>query len=313
MLLSGERTSIPEAEAKALFLTYDPKSSFSKPEDRLLVVETSADPESVSRRVAFARRVGLLLSKPADASDVVRDRRIRFRAFSIGHTPKPRPNVARVLEGLDASVDLENPDYEFSLISGEEEYLILSTPGLMRQAWRTRRPRKRPFFHPSAIFPKLSRALVNLTRCKEGALLLDPFVGTGSILLEASEIGLIPVGIDKSNQMARGALSNMKAFRQSWLGVIRADAFTPPIVDIDGVATDVPYGRASSTGGKSAESVVDLVLKTLPDLLGTDKRLVMMHPSYIPVKPGASLRVEEEHYVYIHKKLTRAITILRKT
>lgn len=278
-----------------------------------MVVETSTNPENVSRRVAFARRVGLLLSSPSDASEVVKGRRIRFHSFSIGDAPVRRSDMEPLLKGLDASVDLENPDYELSLIAGKKEYLMLSTPRIMKQAWTLRRPRRRPFFHPSAIFPKLSRALVNLTRCKEGDLFLDPFAGTGSIPMEAFEVGLTPVAIDRSRRMARGALLNMKAFRQSWLGVIRADAFFSPVVGVDGMATDVPYGRASSTAGKSAANVVELAMEKLPDLLNPGCRLVLMHPSQVSVESGGNLRVEEEHYIYIHRKLTRAITILRKT
>ena len=56
----------------------------------------------------------------------------------------------------------------------------------MRQDWVIRRPRARPFFHPAAIFPKLSRALVNLSRVGAGEVFLDPFCGTGSLLLEAT-------------------------------------------------------------------------------------------------------------------------------
>ena len=313
VLLSGEKTSLPEAEAKALILTYDPKATFSMPEARVLIARTSAGPERVAGRVAFARRVGVLLSDPADASDAVKGRRIRLRSFSVADTPTERPAAASVLRGLDAEVDLEDPDYEFSLVIGRDQYLALSSPRVMNQSWASRRPRKRPFFHPSAIFPKLSRALVNLTRCQEGEVLLDPFVGTGSIPIEASEVGLVPVAIDRSKRMAEGALSNMIALGQSWLGIIRADAFSLPLIKVDGVATDVPYGRASSTGGVTTRAVVDFAMESLPALLDHGRRLVVMHPSHTRLESSSELRVEEEHYIYIHSKLTRAITILRKT
>ena len=313
VLLSGERTSIPEAEARALVLTYDSQASFTMPEPRVLIAETTADPEKVAGRVAFARRVGVLLSEPVDASRIVRGKRIRFRSFSLGETPARPTDVASVLRGLDAEVDLENPDYEFTEINGRNRYLGLSIPRVMKQTWSSRRPRRRPFFHPSAIFPKLSRALVNLTRCREGDIFLDPFAGTGSIPLEASEVGLVPVSIDRSRRMAEGSLANMTAFGQTWLGVIRADAFFLPLLEVDGVATDIPYGRASSTGGMTSGAVMDFVVDRLPAFLKTGGRLVIMHPSQVHVGSSSELSVEEEHYIYIHRKLTRAITILRKT
>jgi len=313
VLLSGEKTSIPEAEARALFLAYDPNSTFAFPEERVIIVKSSVVPETVSRRIAFSRRVGALLSSPSDAAEVVKGKKVRFRSFSLRGRPEPRSDFDALLRGLQVSVDLEEPDYEFTRVSGRGDYLILSTPANMMQDWSSRRPRRRPFFHPAAIFPKLSRALVNLTQCKEGETLLDPFVGTGSIPIEASEVGLSPVAIDRSRRMANGALSNMRAFGQSWPGVIRGDAFSLPIVKVDGIATDMPYGRASSAGGKSASAVLSLAVERLPGVLKTGGRLVLMHPSHVPIDAPGELRVEEEHYIYIHRKLTRAITILRKT
>ena len=311
VLLSGERTSIPEAEARALFLTYDPGSRFSSPEDRILVVESSASPERVAGRIAFARRVGLLLPDASTAAEIVRGRRIRVRTFSLGGST-PHPDLPALLEGLDSSIDLENPEFELTLVIGRSEYLALTVPSAMNQGWSLRRPRRRPFFHPSAIFPKLSRALTNLTRCREGEYLLDPFAGTGSILIEAAQIGLNAVAMDRSASMVRGAVQNMKAFRQSWSGVVRADAFNAPLSAVDGIATDTPYGRSASTGGETAKSIVEQVLRRLPGHLRSGGRMVLMHPSHVPVDVPADMSLEEEHYVYIHRKLTRAITILRK-
>jgi tRNA G10 N-methylase Trm11 len=113
--------------------------------------------------------------------------------------------------------------------------------------------------------------------------------------------------------MAEGSLSNMNAFGQTWLGVIRADAFSLPLIEVDGVATDIPYGRASSTGGMTSRAVMDFVVERLPAVLKDGSRLVIMHPSQLHVGSSTELDVEEEHYIYIHRKLTRAITILRKT
>lgn len=312
-LLSGEKSSIPQAEARALFLAFDPDTTFSVPEDRVLIAVTKAKPEDVARRIAFARRVGLLLSSPTDASETVRGSRIRFRSFSIAESPSKQPDIISLLKGLDAEVDLKNPDYEISFIRGRERYFVLSVPRLMKQGWAVRRPRKRAFFHPSAIFPKLSRALVNLTRCKEGDIFLDPLAGTGSLPIEAAEVGLRPVAIDNSRLMVRGALSNMKGLGQAWLGVIRADAFTSPVVRVDGIATDVPYGRASSTGGKTSKNVVDLAMRRFPKLLKTGGRMVIMHPKQVGIESNSEVRVEEEHVLYVHRKLIRAITILRRT
>lgn len=312
VLLSGEGISIASAEAKALFLAYDPSSRFDMPEGRVLLAETDADPDLVSRRIAFARRVGILLEKPGDAAEAVRGKRVSFRPFSLPGSPFEPLTAAGVLRGLDARVDLERPDVEFTSVAGKSRYLLLTHPGTMRQGWSSRRPRSRAFFHPSAIFPKLARALVNLTRVKEGETLLDPFAGTGSLLLEAWIVGARAVAMDQSRKMASGSLSNMRKLGQEWLGVIRGDAFRPPMVSVDAVATDVPYGRASTTRGNAPADVVGKALDALPQVVRSGGRVVLMHPKQVSVTQREELEVEEEHDMYIHKRLTRTITVLRR-
>lgn len=310
VLLSGEGSTIPEAEAKALFMTSDPESKFYSPEPRVVIAETQADPVSVARRVAFSRRVGLLFEEPSTIAESVKGKSIRVRRFHLGDGD--RPERFDLLDGLSVRIDLENPDFEVTHVSGQREYFALTRPSEMRQSWALRRPRRRAFFHPSAIFPKLSRALVNLTMCKEGSVLFDPFCGTGSIPMEAAEVGMRVVAMDRAAVMARGSLANMRFFGQSWAGVIRGEASSPPIREVDGIATDVPYGRAASTEGRNAEEVMSIATEVLPRVMRSGATMVLMHPEDGPVKSGGGLKVLGEHRLYVHKRLTRIITILRK-
>jgi putative methyltransferase (TIGR01177 family) len=311
VLLSGEPTSIPRAEAKALFLAYDSGSRFESPEQRVLLAQSTADPFVVGARIAFSKRVGPFISTPSEVAETVRGKPVRVRSFSLPTGSSP-VDPEEVLRGLDVRVDLENPAFELTVVEGKRRYLALTSPTAMRQGWSLRRPRRRPFFHPAAIFPKLSRALVNLSRCKEGELFLDPFAGTGSLALEASEIGAKVVAFDRAGKMTRGSLANMKKFGQEWLGVVMCDSFSPPVTRVDAIATDVPYGRASSTGGKGADRVVRDALSAAQALLRSGSMLVIMHPKNLPAEPGSEWSFEEEHELYVHKRLTRAITVLRR-
>jgi tRNA (guanine10-N2)-dimethyltransferase len=311
VLLSGEGTTIPSAEAEALFLARDPHSKFESPHPRILIVDSTADPFWVGARVAFARRVGPLVEDRADAARWLDGHRVRFRCFDLGRGGRA-PDPGEYLQGMNVSIDLENPEYELTLVRGESTYLAVTAPGNMHQGWSDRRPRKRPFFHPAAIFPKLSRALVNLSRCKEGDIFLDPFSGTGSIPIEAHLVGAQVVAIDVADEMARGALRNMKHFDQDWLGVIRADSARPPVRRVDALATDIPYGRASSTRGRKPREVVDDLLPSLATLMADHSLLVIMHPQSLPVVGLPGLSLLEEHHLHVHKLLTRTITVLER-
>src|SRR5208337_4006012 len=104
VLLSGENTTIPEAEARSIFLAYDPASRFTSPEKQVLIAESNADPGLVARRVAFARRVGVLLDNPLSAAGMVKGKKVRLRVFSAGR-PTPNLDAETVLRGVDAEVD----------------------------------------------------------------------------------------------------------------------------------------------------------------------------------------------------------------
>ncbi len=310
VLLSGEESPIPGAEAKALFLAYDPLSTFRAPERRIMLADSAADPFVVGSRAAFSRRVGVLLSDPREANEYVRGKRVRVRSFDLRQQRPLEPG--RVLSGVQVEVDLSRPDYELTVVRGEEDYIALTAPLKMRQGWSLRRPRRRAFFHPSAMFPKLSRALVNLSRVREGGVLLDPFAGTGSIPIEASIIGARAVAVDQASRMTLGSLANMRGFRQEWLGVVRADCFMLPLTRADAVVTDVPYGRASTTYGVDRERVLDQALSESARVLRLGSRAVIMHAKDGGAMSSRAFATEEEHDLYVHKLLTRTISILRR-
>jgi tRNA G10 N-methylase Trm11 len=46
--------------------------------------------------------------------------------------------------------------------------------------------------------------------------------------------------------------------------------------------------------------------------MGTESRMVLMHPDDVPVPPTSQWTVEEKHTIYVHKRLTRAISVLRR-
>ena len=208
-------------------------------------------------------------------------------------------------------VDLEDAEYEITVIRAEgRDYYSVTKSGIMKQDWIRGGPGGGPFF----ILPRclqISRCLVNLTGVREGGVILDPFAGTGSILLEADIVGADSLGIDVSRKMVRGAKRNQEKFGQRWLGIVLADSLSLPLKRVDAIATDVPYGRAASTEGSATRAIFDgLVVQSGRLLHGG--RLVVMHPLDLPVSSDESFDVEGEHLIYVHRKLTRVITVMRK-
>ena len=72
------------------------------------------------------------------------------------------------------------------------------------------RDEKRPYFDKLKVTSlRLSKILVNLSQVKEDEILLDPFVGAGSILQEAMLMGINVIGTDIDKQSVEGAIKNL--------------------------------------------------------------------------------------------------------
>ena len=82
---------------------------------------------------------------------------------------------------------------------------------------------KRDIYKPNQrkIFgmpPRLARILVNLSACKNGKVLLDPFCGVGTILQEALLEKAIAVGMDVKPWCVKAATENLEwLVREYWL------------------------------------------------------------------------------------------------
>src|SRR5207253_10311579 len=85
----------------------------------------------------------------------------------------------------------------------------------------------RPFSLPISLHPKFARALLNLSRVPMAGFVLDPFYGTGGLLLEAVSIGLLPIGLDRDRRMILGFRASLRGAGDGALGV--ADAGRLPL------------------------------------------------------------------------------------
>ena len=137
---------------------------------------------------------------------------------------------------------------------------------------RIRKPeiKKRKFIGNTTMDPTLALLMANIAKVDLGATILDPFVGTGSLLLAAAEFGGFVVGSDidyltlhartrpsRVGQKKRAEDESFVAnFEQyglvaNYLGVITSDfSLSPWIKDrpwLDAVVTDPPYGIRERT------------------------------------------------------------------
>jgi len=338
-LFSGEHETLPTSELKAILEAEGHTFKALEKLDQALRLEADLNcAEAIKHRAAFTRLCGLeLFSCEAETSKIVKATRsislkeVLREKESFAVRVKRVKNYASKIDGMalerklgelmlnetaKTKVNLKNPDKTFIGILTDEKFIFgVKLAEILPKPFVERRPRKKPFFHPSAMPAKLARCMVNLAKPKTGELVLDPFCGTGSMLIEAALIGCRVLGLDIQRRMARGSRKNLAYFNIKPEGVIVADARTLPMTRIDCVVTDPPYGRSATTLKRTTRQIVEEVLMAVCDMLGKERRVCMAAPKTLNVgRIGTALGYKhlESHFVYVHRSLTREIAVFEK-
>ncbi len=213
--------------------------------------------------------------------------------------------------------DLRHPARRFWLHRTAEDRLRLSEEVAVvdRTAFTARRLPRFPFQRPVTLPPRLARAAVNLARVRAGDRVVDPFVGTGTLLLEAALVGALTFGIDRQAAMIRGTLRNFEYVGRHPEQLLQTDAevgatyFSPGA--FDALVTDPPYGRASPTGGEPPDALVGRVLRAWSDRVRAGGRLVVIVPAELgPLPVRGALEYSGRHRV--HRSLVREFRVYRR-
>jgi tRNA (guanine10-N2)-dimethyltransferase len=166
--------------------------------------------------------------------------RFRLEYLSLWpQNPLPKPQVVlAVANALPAYPDLDHPQHRF-LVAAQAERLwfgeILAEPSRDYRLHDTK-----PYRTSSSLSSRLARALVNLVAPPAGSI-LDPFCGTGSLLLEAAALGLQPFGLDHNIKMVGMSRCNLTHF--GYAAQVELGDAQECIQTADAIVTDLPYGR----------------------------------------------------------------------
>ncbi len=323
---SGGRLDIAEAELKAL-LEASGQAVDAAIHHGLVTSEVKELPGWAIGRAAYLSDVGELLweGPPSEVEKVAADldvSRMAGRRFKVDAEGFDGPKKLvvddmfgeRVLtRAKNSSVSLKEPEVVLRVFRGAEEAFVGLTVLRRDGKWVARRPRARAFFHPSALFPKLARLMVNLTAVRPGETFLDPFSGTGSTLIEASLVGAFSLGIDVDKKMVFGGRRNLRGFGlDAESQVLHADVRELPLREVDAIAGDVPYGRASSTMGAGSDELLSAALEQGERCLKRGRRIVLMHRKGATLVEPKGFQLLGEYEFYVHRSLTRVISVFRK-
>lgn len=338
-ILSGEHETLPPAEVMAVLESEGINYKNVRLSPKVLILEAKQDclPTVVSRAGMCEVAGRLVLEcrdnereiietaaalpfcdflQPGDTFSV-RVHRVSGSSRHL-HKMELQSRIGEVISRLagGSKVDLKNPEKEFvGVIS--QGYFVLGhvTAKRQDQGATLRRPQRRPVTHPSTIKPRLARCFVNLSRARKGGLLIDPFCGTGGILIEAGVMGCRAVGLDLDPQMILKASKNLRHFNLEDVGLVVADSRKAPYLEAPSMATDPPYGRGASTQGSELADLLAEFMGEARSVMQHDGFLCIAAPVKIKVKEiglDAGLNVVEDHVARVHRSLVREVAVFSR-
>jgi len=322
--LSGEHPTLPRAEALAAVEAVGGKPVDVSQDGGFLRFEARMKPELVAERLAFSHFVDEEIVAgsfdevvaAAEATDMY-GARFMVRAPAKGTDSMHQTiekNIGQIL-ARTGKVDLKRPLVTFRVLEGQQWHFCKVAGRIDRKQFERRKTSRRPFIKPVSLHPTLARALVNLSRIGAQQTLLDPFCGTGGILLEAALIGAEVMGSDVDERMAEGTWRTMFHYKRGMAGLFTLDVGKIPerIDKVDAIATDPPYGRSSSTKKEPLESLYRRSFEAFAKMLRPGGRVAICLPDgkYAQLA-GESFTLQEEHSVKVHGSLTRHFMVFSR-
>lgn len=207
---------------------------------------------------------------------------------------KPTLMIRKLIKS-GAKVQLNNPEKIFKIINGKLYELIYSNP----KDYLKRHPKLRPGFHPGACLPKLAKVMVNLS---QGKKILDPFCGTGGILIEGAVMNLDMSGSDINKEMLDRTKLNLKYYNLS--AKVKLESALDVTGKYDAIVTELPFGKTTIIDRSVKQLFYDFLVhaKKL-----TNKMVVVVPDGRYQIK---GWKIEFSRKIYIHKSLSKKLYVL---
>lgn len=331
-LLSGEHPDLPHAELEALLSVHAPGATQAGGgEIALLDHPDAAALASALGRAALVQAWGRLVCA-VDAGDLATavkcvanqsyagtwavDAQRRGGASGPSSTEIERA-LGQALRDAGAHIDLDHPDRVLAAWSTPRLLVVAVAEAQIReQAFQARSPETRGHFSPVSLPPRRAASLLHLARVPPGGRVYDPFCGTGAFVLEAALHGFDAWGSDVDPWMVQGSLTTLADAGPRPLPgtVFQCDIQdAPDLVDhVDGIVTDLPYGRASSSHSEPLALLYERTLASFARLLRPGARAVVGHaePALLASADAYGFVAEATYAERVHKSLTRHYAVL---
>lgn len=210
--------------------------------------------------------------------------------------------IANII-GKHKKVNLTNPEEEYAILEHDKHIHVAKHIWTNTDNFYARNPINRPILHPTSLKPRFAKAMINLANPKKEVL--DPFCGSGGILIESSLQGLQTTGYDFETKMIRAAKKNLKHYNLN-AKLIHKDGLQP-LKKVECIVTDIPYGKNS----KIQTTTKEFLLTFLTNYHPYTNTIVVCHPKKT-VLPKTKWNTKTQIHQYLNKSLSRTISVLEK-
>ena len=320
--LGGENTDLGKHEALELFKFKKYSPELEKDYGEIIVISTSKTIEkSIVNRLSMTKRMSHIIftSNQNNINLILNDLKkidIGNKSFAIRQIGQNDLNSEKTIVLIGEKIskknktELNNPEITVLFYQNKEFIISLKDWDTGYKKCLRHHISHRPYFSPISIHPRIARAMVNLSNCDVNKPLIDPFCGTGGILIEGADMGLDVIGIDLKEKMVEYSKGNLKHYGFEG-NLITSDFEEITNQNFSSIVCDPPYGIASTTGGENIENLMKRSLDIFQKKLSKGQRLVIAVSSTEIVK-HQNLKLLHKFEWYIHKSLTRNIIVLEK-
>jgi len=329
--ISKEHITLPKSEIFSSLKAYEIDFNILESNDDVIILKVDATSKIIknfSARLSYTNFVDEFLFSSLPSLKNIKKNSLYYKINlngTIAIKYKNRSNkvdsqpIIKTLAGIytkNRTVDLENPDIEIRvLITDKKVYVGLKIAEINKSQYEERKVQNRPFFSPISLHPKLARALVNISSIKEGEILLDPFCGTGGLLIEAGLIGAKIIGSDIEEKMINGCKKTLDFYKINNYKLFCSDIgnVNKFITKVDAIVTDLPYGKSTTTKGEKMDLLYERAFESMSKLIKekrfaviglSDKKYIALGQKYF--------KLVETHKLKVHKSLERYFVVFEK-
>ena len=322
--LGGENTDLGKYEALELlkFKQYSPRLEFDY--GNIIVISTSKDiKENIIARLSMTKRISKVIfsSSKDDIVEILKDLKeikIDDLNFAIRQINGKNLNSEQVTLLIGEKIseknetNLDGPQVTVLFYKNENFFISLKYSGKNTGYKKCLKHHisNRPYFSPIGIHPRIARAMINLSNCADDRTLIDPFCGTGGVLIEGADMGLEVIGIDLKDRMIEFSKGNLRHY--GFKGkLINSDFKKVADLNFGSIVCDPPYGIASTSGGENIRELMERSLDTFQKCMTKSQRLVIAVSDARMIRHKNLTQIYKFEW-YIHKSLTRNIIVLEK-